>query len=464
VPLRDLRHLGTTLIDIHGQSEQLSLLQPARQLDLLDDYSGLRNLRDRVAQLTRERRMLDREMEALRADEHNFAREVDLLKFQLDEIDGAALQPNEEQQLIAEHKRLANGRRLEELARSVEAALSPSDTGQSTEDGIHQALVDLREMAQLDHSFLSPMEQLEGLSELLDDIATSMRSYPDSINSDPQRLQELEARLAMLETLKRKYGNSVEDILQFGRSTLEQLNRIEHSSGKLAELTTLRSNVDCTLAATCADLSERRRAGATTLTNAMLHQLRDVGIKEVEFAIELSTSPDGEGIRLPSNNEPVRVDESGADSVTFLICPNPGMPLMPVAEIASGGETSRIMLALKATLGESDKTPTLIFDEVEQGIGARSARVVGEKLAMLARNHQVLVVTHLPQIAAFSDAHFYVEKTQHQNRTSIAVEKLQQKESLRELADMAGSGSGAEDSAGEMLRNAEEWRSQLRNG
>jgi DNA repair protein RecN (Recombination protein N) len=288
-----------------------------------------------------------------------------------------------------------------------------------------------------------------------------MRSYAESVGSEPERLQELESRLELLETLKRKYGNSIEEVIQFGRSAQERLDKIEHSSEELENLEARRLDMESMLVDGCSELSMRRLSNAATLTEAMLDGLQEVGMKDVRFDIQFSTTPDENGIRLPGSDEPVRVDESGADRLSFLISPNPRVPPMPVSSIASGGETSRIMLALKAVLGESDRTPTLIFDEVEQGVGGRSAKVVGEKLATLSRNHQVLCVTHLPQVAAFADAHFYVEKTPHKSRTTIGVQRLGKKESLQELAQMAGSGPGAERSAGEMLRRAEEWKSEL---
>ncbi len=461
LPLRDLQSLGPALVDIHGQSEQLSLLCATRQLELLDEFADLTELRDEVGRLVRERRQLDRDIESLKAGERELAREADLLGFQVEEIDAAGLDANDEQLLGAEHRRLANSQRLAELARSVEASLSPSDIGRSAGDLIGASLDEMREMAQVDGSISPRLEQLQAVAESLDDIGSDMRSYAESVDSDPERLLELESRLEMLETLKRKYGHSIEEVIQFGRSARERLERIEHSSEDIENLAARRLEVESRLVVACAELSGRRRSSAAALTEAMLDGLQEVGMKDVRFEIRSSTAPDENGIRLHGSDDPVRVDESGADRVSFLISPNPGVPPMPVSSIASGGETSRIMLALKAALGDSDRTPTLIFDEVEQGVGGRSAKVIGEKLATLSRSHQVLCVTHLPQVAAFADAHFYVEKTPRKSRTTTAVHMLARKESLQELAQMAGSGPGAKRSAAEMLTRAEEWKSAL---
>ncbi len=461
IPLRDLQSLGPALVDIHGQSEQLSLLRPARQLELLDEFARLTELRERVGSLARERRKIDRNIDSLRTDERELAREADLLRFQIEEIDSAGMDADDESRLTAEHTRLANSRRLAELAGSVETSLTPSDTDSSASDVIGGSLDEMREIAQLDGSLTPRLEQLEAVSELLDEIAGEMRNYAESVDSDPERLQELESRLELLATLKHKYGNSIEEVIEFGQSAREQLARIEHSGEELEILEARRRLVEQELSQGCAELSERRRSSAAALVKAMLDGLEEVGMKDVRFDVEFSTAPDSDGIRLPGGDERVRVDESGADRVSFLIAPNPGVPPKPVASIASGGETSRIMLALKAALGESDKTPTLIFDEVEQGVGGRNARIVGQKLALLSRNHQVLCVTHLPQVAAFADTHFYVEKTPGKDRTTVSVKRLAKKGSLEELAQMAGSGPGAKRSASEMLRQAEDWKSEL---
>ena len=461
IPLRNLRSLGPALVDIHGQSEQLSLLRPARQLELLDEFARLTGLREEIGRLARERREIDRKVDLLRTDERKLARESDLLRFQIEEIESADLDAEDESRLNAEHTRLANSRRLAELAGLVEASLSASDTGVSASDAVGRSLDDMQEIAQLDGSLRPRLEQLEAVSELLDELAGEMRDYAESVESDPERLQELESRLELLATLKHKYGNSIGGVIEFGESAREQLARIEHSDEERERLEAHRQIVEEELSRGCAELSKRRRSSAAALTNAMLEGLEEVGMKDVRFDVEFSTAPDGNGIRLPGGDEPVRVDESGVDRVSFLIAPNPGVPAKPVANIASGGETSRIMLALKAALGESDKTPTLIFDEVEQGVGGRNARIVGQKLALLSRNHQVLCVTHLPQVAAFADTHFYVEKTPGKDRTTVSVQRLGKQGALDELAQMAGSGPGAERSAGEMLRQAKVWKAEL---
>ncbi|MCY3802574.1 MAG: DNA repair protein RecN [Chloroflexi bacterium] len=461
VPLRNLQSLGPALVDIHGQSEQLSLLRPARQLELLDEFARLTGLREETGRLARERREIDRKIDSLRTDERKLAREADLLRFQIEEIESAGLDDEDESRLNAEHTRLANSRRLAELAGLVEASLSASDTGISASDAVGRSLDDMQEIAQLDGALRPRLEQLEAVSELLDELAGEMRDYAESVESDPERLQELESRLELLATLKHKYGNSIGEVIEFGESAREQLARIEHSDEERERLEARRLIVEEELSRGCAELSKRRRSSAAALTKAMLDGLEEVGMKDVRFDVDFSTAPDSNGIRLPGCDERVRVDESGVDRVSFLIAPNPGVPARPVANIASGGETSRIMLALKAALGESDRTPTLIFDEVEQGVGGRNAMIVGQKLALLSRSHQVLCVTHLPQVAAFADTHFYVEKTPGKDRTTVSVQRLGKQGALEELAQMAGSGPGAERSAGEMLRQAEDWKAEL---
>ena len=290
VPLRDLQSLGPALVDIHGQSEQLSLLRPARQLELLDEFARLTELRERVGSLARERRKIERKIDSLRTGERELAREADLLRFQIEEIDSAGLDADDEFRLTAEHMRLTNSRRLAELAGSVEASLGPSDTGGSAGDVVGRSLDEMREMAQLDDSLTPRLEQLEAVSELLDEIAGEMRNYAESVDSDPERLQELESRLELLATLKHKYGNSIEEVIEFGESAREQLARIEHSGEERERLEARRLIVEQKLSQGCAELSKRRRSSAAALVKAMLDGLEEVGMKDVRFDVEFSTA------------------------------------------------------------------------------------------------------------------------------------------------------------------------------
>ena len=458
IPLRDLQALGPTLVDIHGQSEQLSLLRQARQLELLDEFAGLTASRQDVGALVAERRRVSREMESMTADERELTREADLLKFQVDEIQSAGLESIDEQELLGEHRRLANSRRLAELVRSIESAVTPSESGGSAADRVGSALDEISEMADLDESLAPRREQLQAVAELLDEFGGAMRSYGESLEDEPQRLAEIEYRIEAIATLKHKYGDTIQQVIEFGEAAEQRLNSITHSSELLEELEKRRSELEQSLLAKCKSLSERRQEGAATLTRIMAAGLREVGMKDSRFGIELSVRPDEDGVLVPGRDEPVRIDETGMDSVSFVISPNRGQPLRPVSSIASGGETSRIMLALKAALGEADKTPTLIFDEVEQGVGSRNARVIGEKLGSLARKHQVLCVTHLPQVAAFADTHFFVEKLSTNGQTIIGVRRLAKADALGEIAQMTGSGKTASKAAEEMLRQARKWK------
>lgn len=461
-PLRALGELGATLVDIHGQSEQLSLLRPSRQLEFLDDFAGLAPLRAQVGRLTGERRSLIKEIESLHTDSRELARELDLLRFQVDEIESAGLDPKEEVELARQHRRLAHSRRLQELARAVEAALAASESGRTAANLIATSIDRAREMTGLDPATGSMLEQLQAAADLVDELSNGMRGYAESVEADPERLQQVESRLEALANLKHKYGDTIAAVMEFGRRAAGRLAAIEHSEERLAEVRANLATVEAELAERCTQLSAGRRAGRERLGEAVRAGLRDLGMARARFSTELSMQTDEAGISLPGVEGKVRVDGSGVDAAAFLVSPNPGEEMKPVAAIASGGETSRIMLALKAALSEVDRTPTLIFDEVDQGIGGRSASVVGQKLGALARAHQVLCVTHLPQIAAYADVHFYIEKTPTAGRALTKVRRLEGEEILTELAQMTGTGPGARRAAAEMLQTAMTWKAQER--
>ena len=458
-PVRALQQLGGSLVDTHGQSEQLSLLRSSRQLDFLDDFAALGEVRAGVAELARERGAIRREIASLRQDERQLAREEDLLRFQVGEIGAANPRPGEDEELRGERNRLANSRRLVELAQQVHSTLASREAGEgSASDLIGRAIDLLGEMAGMDGTLVPRLEQLQAAGELINEIGAAMRQYAESVDDDPAHLNELEGRLDLLATLRRKYGETLAEVIAFKDEAERRLSEIEHSEERLAELNSRLGRLESVLAGKCGGLSARRRQGAKNLREAVVAGLKELGMKEARFAVELSFQPDADGLDVTGADGRVRVDETGADTVTFTVSPNAGEDLKPVAKIASGGETSRIMLALKAALSEVDRTPTLIFDEVDQGVGGRSAQVVGEKLASLAGSHQVVCVTHLPQIAAFADAHFLIQKGVAGGRTVTSVRKLDERERLAELSQMTGSGGGAKRAAEEMVARAAEWR------
>ena len=459
VPLRILQNITPGLIDIQGQSEQLSLSQPIRQMHFVDAYGGLLKPAAELRRTVREFRSLEREIADLHEDARSRAREIDLLRFQVEELEEAGLEADEEDSLRAERTILANSRRLVELAATTAEALSAEDGSSSgAADLAGEAFERLQEMAELDGTVKAALERLGAATEILGDLASMMRSYADSVADDPGRLEEIELRLDLLESLKRKYGDSVGSVIEFGREAKERLSVLENADERAGDLDGELETRREKLGKQAGKLSARRRKAADGLAKAVAANMHELGMDEARFAVELTPRADGEGIAVEGFAERLRIDEAGIDQIAFVVSTNRGEELKPLAQVASGGEISRIMLALKAALSEVDTTPTLIFDEVDQGIGARSAGVIGEKLGELARGHQVLCITHLPQVAAFADIHFFIEKAAKDERAVTSVVRLDAEQRLDELAAMAGQGTGAARTATELLERVEAWK------
>ena len=463
VPLRALQLVTRALVDIQGQSEQLSLFQPARQLYFLDAFAGLLEPADKLRRAVREYRDLEREIAALRGEARDRTREIDLLQYQVAEITDAGLDPGEENALRGQRIILSNSGRLVELASMTARALAADDgSGAGAADLAGEAFEHLQEMAALDGSMEPEVGRLGAATEVLGGLAADLRSYADSVGDDPGRLEEIELRLDLLDRLKRKYGESIEEVIAFGDASATQLNRLENAEERTGELERALERARTRLGEQAGRLSSKRQQAGGSLAEAVVTNMRELGMAEARFAIDFETVPDPDGIAVGGYPEPLHIEESGIDRITFVITTNPGEDLMPLSRVASGGEISRIMLALKAALSDVDSTPTLVFDEIDQGIGARGAAVIGEKLGHLARRHQVLCITHLPQVAAYADTHFFIEKAARDERVVTSVTRLDSKRRLEELTAMAGQGKGAARTAVELLDRAEAWKGKTR--
>lgn len=443
VSLSLLREIGRLLVDIHGQSEHLSLLDVRQHLHLLDRYAGNAPWVEAYRQTYREWRHLERELQRLREAEHDAAQRVDLLTFQIREIEAANLQPGEEDELRQERNRLANA---ENLASQVQQALTLLDEGEGETppltDLLGQVAQVLHNMARLDPSQQGLSEQAETLLAMAEDMARELRRYQEHIEYNPRRLEKIEERLDLIQRIKRKYGGSIEAILAYAEKARQDLDTITHATERIAELEAQREVLLQQLRERGLALSARRREAATGLARAVEAELADLSMSGARFEVAIAPMEDPNGLPL-EDGRTVRVDERGFDQVEFLIAPNPGEGLKPLVKIASGGETSRLMLALKRVLAQADAIPTLIFDEIDQGIGGRVGSVVGEKLWLLARHHQVLCVTHLPQLAAYGDHHYGVRKEVHGGRTTTQVQPLESETRITELAQMLGGQSTA---------------------
>ncbi|HZU86546.1 MAG TPA: DNA repair protein RecN [Anaerolineaceae bacterium] len=433
-----LRELGGFLVDIHGQSEHLSLLNVRHHIDLLDRYAQDENERSAYQAAYQQLLALRRELAELRQEEQEASRRTDLLNFQIQEIEGAQLKADEEEDLRHERDRLANA---ESLAALAQQSLVLLDEGSPEAPAISDLLGEvshaMTNLSRIDASRADLGQTASTLQEMARDLGQSLRDYLEGIEYNPRRLEQVEERLDVIHRLKRKYGLTIEAILAFGKDAREKLERITHAGERIAELEADQHTLLEKLAGLAAALSARRKAAALELGRMVEVELGDLQMPGARFAVDAQIQPDPQGLRLPDGQQ-AAFDAHGVDKVEFLIAPNPGEGFKPMVKIASGGETARLMLALKNVLTQADTIPTLIFDEIDQGIGGRTGMVVGEKLWQLARHHQVLCVTHLPQLAAFGDQQVRVSKQVEEGRTLTRVDRLDEKARLDELAQMLG--------------------------
>jgi DNA repair protein RecN (Recombination protein N) len=476
-----LRQIADGLVDIHGQSEHLSLLKVRAHLDLLDRYAGLWAMRTQVADKVKALRDVRQELDALIRDERALARRADLLQFQIEEIGEAQLRPDEEETLLQDRNRLANAEQLTSSINTAYQALREGDSrGRRAPalDLVNQALKALTSAARLDPSLAPQRDQVESLSYQLDDLCNELRNYQEILETswDPRRLSQVEERLNLIRQLKRKYGDSIEAILAFASEAEAELTSITHSEERVEILQAQEATLRQEVGALAAELSLQRRTSAGQLAAAVEAELADLKMKGARFDVDFHWEEEQNGVPIPTaqaSHLPVsapqsrfRFDATGIDQVEFLVSANPGEELKPMVKVASGGETARLMLALKTVLSRADETPTLIFDEIDQGIGGRVGATVGQKLWALTQadqdaiGHQVLCVTHLPQLAGYGDRHFKVEKqvvtasasdTEGQ-RTVTTIRPLKEKERVEELAQMLGQVSeSTRESAREIL-------------
>ncbi len=450
-----LRELGAYLVDIHGQSEHLSLLDTRSHLGLLDRFTDDGDLLAGYSATYRRLQAVRRELASVRQAEQDAARRTDLLTFQAEEIEAAHLRPGEDDELRSERTRLANAESLSTLAQSALTVMEEgAPEAPSISDLIGQVSHDLGALVRIDASLQDLYQQAELALDSLTEIARDLRLYLERIEYNPKRLEQIEERLDLIHNLKRKYGGTLEAVLAYGESARAQLEMIAHAGERIEELEGEESKLLEALSQQAQALSERRRKAAEALAGGVEIELGDLQMAGARFAVDFQTRPDPSGLPLPDGRR-VAFDGSGFDRVEFLVAPNPGEGLKPLARIASGGETSRLMLALKNVLARADAIPTLVFDEVDQGIGGRVGMVVGQKLWQLGRRHQVLCVTHLPQLAAFGDDHLRVAKQVHGGRTTTEVTRLDREARRQELAQMLGGVTDATlSSAGELLEVA----------
>jgi len=459
VTLGVLRQIGQRLVDIHNQGEHLSLLRVRQHIDFLDRYAGLQSPRAEIAARVHQLHETRSQLGSLLKDERELARRMDLLKYQVQEIDAAKLQVGEEEELATQHKILANAEKLISQTDLLYNTLAESeDVRGSVLDLVGEVSAGLARLAELDPGLEEQHKTVEAITYQLQEAAGALRSYREGIDYDPARLRQVEERLDLIHDLKRKYGDSIEEILAFAVSAGEELDGLAHSEERIEELQDRERLLLGEIAHLATQLSQARQHAAESLAQGIEAELRELGMEKARFAVSIAQREMDDGVQVDGKR--YAFDSTGMDQVEFMISPNVGEPLKPLSRIASGGETARLMLAVKTVLSRADDVPVLIFDEIDAGLGGRAGAVIGRKLWALARNHQVLCVTHLPQIAAFGDTHYRVAKEVHSGRTTTSVDRLEPDGSTEELAQMLGAHSEATFlSAREMRAEVEKWKS-----
>lgn len=472
-PVSALQKIGQVLVDIHGQTEYLSLLRTAEHLELLDRYGGLLERRRELAACVERLRETRRQVEELVTNERELARRVDLLRFQADEIAAAKLVEGEEEDLAHERRMLDNAERLAQLAEQSCVLLRDGPVGGAAIlDQLAEVSSNLLDLARLDPSLAEKAEACQSATYQLEELAHDLTSYREAIEYNPRRLEEVEERLALIAGLKRKYGSTIAEILAFEVEARRELESISHREEALQELHEEERQLVGEVGVLACALSLARHAAGEALAAGVEREVSDLNMAGTRFVVSITRVEDATGVpvlSLESTHAAARpgpdvpryaFDATGVDRVEFLLAPNPGEPLRPLAKIASGGEMARLMLGLKSVLSAADPVATLIFDEIDVGVGGRSGQVVGQKLWTLAADHQVICVTHLPQTAAYGDHHLNIAKHIEGTRTSVRVSALDQADRVEEIALMLGSDSAtARQNATEMLERAEQWKS-----
>jgi DNA repair protein RecN (Recombination protein N) len=414
--------LGERLVDIHGPHDHQSLFSPPRQLAILDAYAGLNPLRAKVVEAHGAKARLAAEKAGLIVDEKTYAQQLDLLRHQSNEIAAAKLVEDEETQVEAEYKRVSNAARLIELAEGASRALSEDESSVLTQLGaVGRALHDL---ARLDESANTLAEQQRQAVAALNDLSAEISDYRDRLDLDPARLQELEERLNLIHTLKRKYGSSLAEVIAFGNEARRKLQQLESRDAEVARINAELQKAEAALLKAARELSAARAKAIPKLAKAVTAQLTDLGFKQSQF-----------GVTLKQVAEP---GPTGMDEADFQFAPNPGEPAKALKAIASSGEIARVMLAIKTVLAAEDEIPVLIFDEVDANVGGETAAAVGAKMRQIGAQRQVLCITHLPPVAAAAETHFVVSKDMVEGRTISRIEALNKAGRVTEITRMLG--------------------------
>jgi len=437
INLSTLQEIGTFLVDLHGQHDHQSLLDPSKHIDLMDNLGG-----DKIIKYRKElsdnyriwREKSKKLFQLIRDREENLKR-IDYLKFQLEEIDKASLVKDEDKVLEEEEKVLRNAEKIIETMEKANFVLYEGGSEQvSVRDSLSEVSKDLGEISSLDRRIEKVRENLKEIGYQFEDIVNEIVKYKDEIELDSQKLKDVEGRLNLINSLKSKYGSTVEEILQYRQKMYQELEDSDYSEDKIKKLKEEIDSLENKISAISHHLNVNRRKIAEDLEEMVIRELEDLNMKKCQFKVSINNYKDDNGIEIEGKK--YKVGPKGIDDIEFMISPNVGERLRPLARIVSGGEVSRIMLALKSILSEVDQVPTLIFDEIDSGVGARLGEVIAQKLRNLSKKRQVICVTHLPQIACRAGRHFYIEKYISNNQTGIKLIEIGGEEQVKEIARM----------------------------
>ncbi|MEH2952205.1 DNA repair protein RecN [Candidatus Merdisoma sp. JLR.KK011] len=441
VPLSQLKETASVLIDIHGQHEHQSLLQKKKHLEILDEFSKeeLGSIREELGETYKNWKQLNETLKEAQLDEESRLREISLLEFQIDEIEKAVLVPGEDEELEQQYRRMTNGRKILEAAGTA-YTLTGYEDPQAAGGSIGRALRELQSVASFDEEMSPLLEQLTDIDGLLNDFNRDMAEYLDSLEFSEETFFETEERLNLLNQLKAKYGKNLEQVLSWQEASRERLEKLLDYDAYLLKLKKELSDTEEELSKLCRQVSGIRKACAEKLCKEIRQHLVDLNFLDVQFEMQFESLPGYTAL--------------GTDDVEFLISVNPGEPLRPLMKIASGGELSRIMLAIKTVLADKDDIDAVIFDEIDVGISGRTAQKVSEKMMLIGKTRQVICITHLAQIAAMADSHYRIEKMAEHGETRTQIRKLFEEETIEELARILG-GAKITDA---VMKNAEEMK------
>ena len=441
MPLSLLKETASVLIDIHGQHEHQSLLQKKKHLEILDEFSKeeLGSIREELGETYKNWKQLNETLKEAQLDEESRLREISLLEFQIDEIEKAVLVPGEDEELEQQYRRMTNGRKILEAAGTA-YTLTGYEDPQAAGGSIGRALRELQSVASFDEEMSPLLEQLTDIDGLLNDFNRDMAEYLDSLEFSEETFFETEERLNLLNQLKAKYGKNLEQVLSWQEASRERLEKLLDYDAYLLKLKKELSDTEEELSKLCRQVSGIRKACAEKLCKEIRQHLVDLNFLDVQFEMQFESLPGYTAL--------------GTDDVEFLISVNPGEPLRPLMKIASGGELSRIMLAIKTVLADKDDIDAVIFDEIDVGISGRTAQKVSEKMMLIGKTRQVICITHLAQIAAMADSHYRIEKIAEHGETRTQIRKLYEEETIEELARILG-GAKITDA---VMKNAEEMK------